>query len=216
MPTKRSRLNRDEQRRYWALARRLQSEGVDCGTPNAWQGKSHILDIFVAPAGANLLCQLPTGTTGCAIWVSIISRVGSLILKDFVIASEWDPEWIVVSGNEKKLYGVGAAFEFTEEETLNGRLRKGIRFSRRGAVAEGWLVARSETPIPKKYEDRKITRLKATITDQIGYEYTAFADSVLYRSAGLKNSKSEVRHAQRPFEIGNHMVELWSSGQVAK
>ncbi len=216
MPTKRTRLNREEQRRYWALTRKLQSEGVDCGTPNAWQGKSHVLDIAVASWPANLLCELHSGVTGCAIWVSIISKVGLLILKDCGVASEWDPEWTIVSGNEKKLYGVGAAFDFTEEETLNGQLRKGIRLCRRGAVAEGWLIAKSDAPIPERYRNRSITRLQVTITDGSEYEYTASAYAALDRSADLRDSKSEVLSAPRLFELGNHRIETWAAGQVAK
>jgi hypothetical protein len=73
--------------------------------------------------------------------VYLVAIRGNLILRDFSIASEWDPKLVALSANGRGLYGVGSAFEFVAHEVLNHRFETGIHFRRRGDIAEGWLVA---------------------------------------------------------------------------
>jgi len=202
MPKKRLRLNRQEQKRYLACAKELQAAGLDLEIPDEWQENSRSLDIFVASAEGNILCELSTGITACAIHVELVSLRGNLILKNSTIASEWDSELILLCGDKRGLYRAREAFEFTEAEVLNHRIQNGLRLHRRGDLAEGWIVATCRKPVPDKYRDRMITNVSLTFTDQFGLDHSAQGEAILQRSARLSESRPRVRHSQGLFEIG--------------
>ena len=202
MPVKRPQLTRQEQTRYLECAKELQAAGLEIKIPDDWQENSRTLDIFVAPLEGNLLCELSTGVTACAIHVELISLRSNLILKDPRIASDWDSELILLCGDRKGLYRAGAAFQFSAADVLNHRIQNGLRFHRRGDVAEGWIVATSSKPIPDNYRGRMITKLSLTFTDQFGYDHSAQGQAILERSARLKEFGPRVRHSQGLFEVG--------------
>src|ERR1700674_5752764 len=108
MPVKRTRLTRQQQATYLARAQELQAASLDCGIPDEWQENSRSLDILVAPREGNLLSELSSGVTACAIYVELVSLRSNLILENSRIASEWDSELIVLCGDQKGLYRVGA------------------------------------------------------------------------------------------------------------
>jgi hypothetical protein len=203
MPVKRNQLSPAQQARYLVRIQELQAAKVNCAVPDDWLAKSHDLDIIIGPAQDSFLCELSTGVTGCAIPVRTVSLCSNLILPNFRIASEWDPELVAVFANAKNLYRVGVAFEFAENETLNHRFEKGLRFRRRGDVAEGYLIACSHIPIPDKYENRMIMKLSVTFTDQFGHNHSAHAYVPLERSKCVRISNSRVGKSSGLFEIGN-------------
>jgi hypothetical protein len=192
MPEKRTRLIRAQQAKYLERAQELQAAGVDCEIPIAWEENGRSLDIFVAPHEGNILCELSNGITACAIGVDILALTGNLILKEFSIVSEWGSEFIALCPNAKGLFRVGSAFEFAELETLNHRIENGLRFSRRGDAAAGWLLASSNQPIPDEYRPCMITELRLTFTDQFGHCHSAQAQATLQRSGRLKDADFRV------------------------
>jgi len=201
MPVKRTRLVRAQQDVYLARAQELQAAGLNCEIPDEWQENSRSLDIFVAPREGNILCEISTGVTAYAIWMQLVALRSNLILQNFRMASEWDSESIALCSARGELYRVGAAFEFTEDETLNHRIERGLHFRRRGEVAEGWLLASGHRPIPEKYPDWITTELRITFTDQFGHDHSARAKATLDRSAPLRDSDFRVRKSQREFEV---------------
>jgi hypothetical protein len=201
MPVKRTRLTRQQQATYLACAQELQAAKIDCGIPEEWQENSSSLDIFVAPGEGNILCELSTGVTACAIYVELVSLRSNVVLENFAIASEWDSELIVLCGNQTGLYGFREAFEFTEEEVLNHRIENGLRFHHRGGVAEGWIVTTGRKPIPDKYRSWMTTKLSLTFTDQFGHDDSAQAEAILERSARLNDTAPHVRKSQGLFEV---------------
>ena len=67
--------------------------------------------------------------------------------------------------NDRGLYRVGQAIDFTEEEeVLNRWIENRLCFHRRGDVANGWLVASGLNEIPGIYRDGMITKLNLTFT----------------------------------------------------
>jgi hypothetical protein len=201
MPVKRTQLLRAQKAMYLERARELQAAGLDCEVPDEWQENSRSLDIFVGLPQDNILYELSTGVTACAIWVELVALISNLILEEnFRIASVWDSEFIACC-NTRGLYGVGGAFELTEDEALNHRFENGLHFHHRGDVAKGWLCASGLRPIPKKYRDRMTTELRLTFTDQFGHDHSELAKATLMRSACLMGSDSRVQRASRPFEV---------------
>src|ERR1700674_68753 len=202
MPVKRTRLVPAQQARYLARAQELQAALLDCEIPGQWQENSRSLDIVVAPPPGNILIELPTGVTACAIWVQLVALSSNLSLENFRIVSEWDSEFIVLCGNQTGLYGVGAAFEFTADEALNHRIENRLHFRRRGDVAEGWLLASDHKPIPDKYRTWMTMELRLTFTDQFGHDDSAQAKATLQRSACFGNSLFRARKSPGLFESG--------------
>jgi hypothetical protein len=186
MPFKKTRLVLAERAKYLECALELQSGGLDVEIPEEWLEHSRELEIIVAPPSENILCELPSGITACAVQVNLIALRGNLILKDFVVASEWDADLMPLSSDGRGLYGVGSAFEFAEGEVLNRRLEAGLHFRRRGDTAEGWVVAAGYTPLPERYLDRIMTELTLTFTDQFGKVYPERANVILERSSRRK------------------------------
>jgi len=200
MPIKKTRLSRAEHARYLERIKELKAAQVDCEVPDDWQENPHDLEIFTAPPGENILCELPSGVTAYAIGVRLVAQRSNLRLEDCTIVSPWDSQSISLCLSERGLYRVGSAVEFTEAEALNGRIENGLCFHQHGDVDEGWLVASSLKPIPENYRDRMITNLSLRFTDQFGREYIALADAVLDRSARATNSVSRVRRFPGLFE----------------
>jgi hypothetical protein len=188
MPKRRTRLSKKQQARYRELALELQTMGVDCEIPEELQEYSRNLDIFGDPPWGNILRELSTGVTECAIWVRLVAPTSNLILENFRIAFERDSELIALSGNARGLYSFGNEFEFTECETLNHRIENGLHLRRPGDVAQGWLLASAHKPIPDKYRNGMITELRLTFTDQFGHDHSAQAKAILERSARLSDS----------------------------
>jgi hypothetical protein len=193
MPVKKTQLSRAQRDRYLEQAQELRAAGLECEIPSEWEENSRSLDIVVAPPEGNILCELSSGITACAIGVRIVALTSNLILEDFTIASKWDPELVAVCSNPKGLYVVGAAINFTESESLNRRIEDGLHFHRRGDTANGWVIASGFKPIPDKYGQRMTTDLRLTFTDQFGHDHSAQAQAFLERSARLKASDIRAR-----------------------
>lgn len=212
MPIKKARLSGEEQAKHLARVEELRAAGLDCELPNELQEKIfHDLDIFVAPRGENILCELRSGVTAYAILVRLIALVSNLRLENCGIVSDWDAESIMLCRSQRGLYCVESACLFTEAQALNRRIENGLRFHHRGDGAEGWLVASGHKPIPDKYRDCMITTLSLTFTDQFGHDYSAHAEAMLQRSAHVRNTDSRVRRSSGLFEIGGDLEnENWS------
>jgi hypothetical protein len=193
LPVTRKQLSSMQRARYLEHALELQSVGIDCDIPDEWLEHSRSLEISVAPPSENILRQLPSGPTACAIQVYLVCLVGNLVLKDFAIASEWDSDLIALTANGRGLYSVGPALEFTEREVLNHRFERGLHFRRCGDIAEGWLVACGVKPIPDKYPNRMRTELTLTFTDQFDQPHAAHAQVVLERSTRQQKRYEVVR-----------------------
>jgi hypothetical protein len=200
MPVKRTQLSRQQRAIYLARAQDLRAAGLECQIPDELQEHSRSIDIFAASPEGNMLCELPSGVTAYAIWVHLVALVGNLILDSVRIVSEWDSESIVLWRNQRGLYCVGSAFEFTEKDVLNHRIEDGLPF-RRGDIAEGWLVASGLRPIPEGFQNRMLTKLSITFTDQFAHEHTVQAHAVLERSARFRNSASRVGKSSGLFEV---------------
>jgi hypothetical protein len=200
----------EEQARHLVLVQELRAAGLDCEFPNELRENSRDLDISVAPFEGNILCELSSGVTAYAIWVRLIALRGNVRLENCTIVSDWDLESIVLCQNQRGLYRVGQAVDFTEQEALNHRIENGLCFHHRGDVAEGWVVASGYKPIPEKYRDRMITKLSLTFTDQFGHDHCAYPEAALQRSSCLKNSVSRVRKSPGLFETGDPGNEIWS------
>jgi hypothetical protein len=210
MPIKKTQLSRERQAMYLVWAQELQAAGLDCEVPNDLQENYHDLDIFVAAPAENILCELPSGATAYAIWAHLIALSSNLRLENCKIVSEWDLESTVLCQNQKGLYRVGHAVNFTEEEVLNHRIENGLHFHHPGEVAEGWVVASGLRPIPDKYRNWMIRELCLTFTDQYGHDFSARAKATLHRSARSMNSDSRVRKSPGAFEVENTGNEIWS------
>jgi hypothetical protein len=215
MPVKRTRLVRAQQARYLARAHELQAARVDCEIPDEWQENSLSVDIFVAPPQGNVLIELRTGVTACAIWMQIVALSSNLILEDFRIVSEWGSELITVCDDQSGLYRVGTAVEFTAHQALNHRIENGLHLRRRGDVAEGWLLASDQKPIPDKYRNWMTTELRLTFTDQFGHDHSAQAKATLERSARFGNSRCRARKSARLFEAERPENEISFRGTTA-
>lgn len=216
MPIKRVQLNRQQEAKYRALVRDLQTAQLICAVPGEREDeeKLHELDIFVAPPEGNILCELSSGVTAYAIWVQLVALGSNLRLENCEIVSDWDSESIVLWHSERGLYRVESAINLTDAEVLNHRIENGLRFHHRGDGAEGWLVASGLKPIPEKYGDRMITKLGLTFTDQFGHDYPAQAEAILQRSAHLRNSDSRVRKSPGLFETGDSERKVWAEVPV--
>jgi hypothetical protein len=192
MPIKKARLSRAEQARHLARVQELRGAGVDCELPDELQEKAvHDLDIFVAPSHGNILCEISPGFTAYAIWVRLIALRSNVRLENCKIVSDWDLESIVLCQSQKGQYRVGQAVDFPEDDVLNHRIERGLRFHHRGDVAEGWVVASGLKLIPDTYRNWMITRLSLAFTDQFGCEHTTKAEAILQRvrSGGVPTSK---------------------------
>ena len=183
MPARKARLSRMEGARYRAALQELQGAGLEVTIPEELLENSDALDIVLAPRHENFLWELPNGCTCCAIFARLLGRRGGLILEDFVIASEWGSDLIPLSAKEKSPYRVPDGFSFSWDEVLNHRFENGLRFRRRGYLAQGWLLAVSYKPIFGKYPDRMPVTLSVIFTDQFGDPHCARAEAILERSA---------------------------------
>jgi hypothetical protein len=203
MPTRKTRLLRNEQARYLARAKELKMAGVACSIPDAWEDDSRSLDIAVAPSELNILCQSPSGITACAILVHLVGLRSNLILENFSIATAWDSHLTALPLNSEEGIRTKYGLDFTNEETLNGKIANGLRLNR-GDVFEGWVAATGLAAIPAEYKNWMITRLKLTFTDQFGDEHGAEADAILQRS-NSKTSQLRARPSRDLFELKGNL-----------
>ena len=129
MPTRKNRLLRNEHARYLARAKELQTAGVACSIPDSWEEDSMAVDIAVAPYQDNILCQLRSGITVCAILVHLVGLKSNLILESFSIAAEWDSDLTAIASNSEGYVSAGSGLVFSDEETLNRGIANGLRSS---------------------------------------------------------------------------------------
>jgi hypothetical protein len=151
------------------------------------------------PYEQNILCQSPSGITACAILVHLVGLKSNLILENFSIATAWDSYLTALPCNPEGGVRTKYGLDFTNEETLNGKIADGLRLNRRD-VFEGWVAATGLASIPAEYKNWMITRLKLTFTDQFGHEYCAEADAILQRS-NSKTPRSKARSSRDLFEL---------------
>ncbi len=196
MPIRRSRPSRAD----LAAAQELQRAGLIPRIPAEWLETSSALNIQIAPPYANVVCQLPNGSTFYAILARLLSRRGGSILEDFDIASARDSDLRPLYTEENEPYRFGRAFDFPWDEVLNHRIEKGLRFHRRGDLAEGWLLAVGHRPIPGKYPDRMAVALDTAFTDQFGDHQYARAEAFVERSARREELSSQPRKSPGLFE----------------
>jgi hypothetical protein len=187
---------------YRAATQELLRAGLIANIPEELE-TSRALDIIIAPRYENILWQLPNGSTCCAILARLLGRRGDFILNDFAISSEWDPDFIPLCAKEKSSYRLPCAFDFSWDEVLNHRFEDGLRFHRRGDVAEGLLLAVGYKPIPDKYRNRMLVTLNVTLTDQFGDPHCARAEALLERSV------RRVDHTAQPKEFGGLYGTGW-------
>jgi len=90
-----------ERVKYLEYARELQSGDLDVEIPEEWLEHSRSPEIIVATTSENMLCELSSGVTACAVLVSLVALRGNLILKDFGIASDWDSNLMALSANSR-------------------------------------------------------------------------------------------------------------------
>jgi hypothetical protein len=183
MPIRKLSLNRAELPRYLSVAQQLYAAGCDIEIPAEWQKYSSALDIHLAAPEENIVRQLPTGGVGYAVWARLIAQRSGLILQNFGLAAAWDPDLIPLSPGKEGLYVFARGFDFAWEEVLNHRIEKPLRFHHRGYLAEGWLLAVGQEPIPDTYRHGMAERLEVRLTDQFGGDHFAQAGAFIERSA---------------------------------
>ncbi|HEV3438212.1 MAG TPA: hypothetical protein VG122_12680 [Gemmata sp.] len=186
MPIRKLRLSRLEEAERLVCLQQLRAEGHDVEIPEELQEHSRALDIHIGPPEENIIRQLPNGGIGCAVWARLIARRTGVILEDFGLAAAWDPDLIPLSPGKKDLYSFARGFDFTREEVLNHRIEKPLRFHHRGYLAEGWLLALGQEPIPDTYRHGMTARLEVRLTDQFGGHHFAQADAFVERSVHQK------------------------------
>lgn len=204
MPVKRTQLSRLQRARYLEDAQELQAAGLGCEIPRELEEDSRSLDIWVASWEGNILCELSSGITACAIWVKMVA-LGSLhlILEDFSIRIGGDSELTAVPTDGTGLCRVKNAIDFTEDQTLNRRIENGLHFCRPGDAVEGWVVATGYWAIPDKYREGAITDLRPTFTDQFGHDHSVQAQAALQRGARLRHfARVQKSPSQWPAEKG--------------
>ena len=179
MPVSISTLGPEKRATYRDAVRELLRAGLIPSIPKELE-PSPIMDIMTAPAHENILWQLPNGRTCCAIYTRLVSLRGGVILKDFAISSDWVADFTPLSAEGRKSYRLRHGFDFSFGEVLNHRIEGGLRFHRRGDLAEGWLLAEGGT-IPSQYPNRITAPLNVTLIDQFGDSHCARAEALVER-----------------------------------
>jgi hypothetical protein len=183
MPIRKDLLSKAEHVKYIACLAQLLKAGCDVRIPSERQENSRALNIQIAPPEENIIRELPTGGVVYAIWIRLVALRAGVILEEFGLAAASDPDLIPLSPGKEGLYVFARGFDFAWEEVLNHRIEKPLRFHHRGYLAEGWLLAVGQEPIPDTYRHGMAERLEVRLTDQFGGDHFAQAGAFIERSA---------------------------------
>jgi len=172
MPIKKSRLNRKEETNYRLRLQQLQAEGHDFEVPEEPE-----IAIELGQPGENQLLDLGIigGVGYYAIRLCLIAQRSDVRLQDYEITADCDDQVDLVEVELREHRPILGLFGIEAEKVLNSRLESPLRFSRRGQVIEGWLVAAGSRPIPEEYCNGAMVPFKLAFWDQFGNEIGAQA-----------------------------------------
>jgi hypothetical protein len=171
MPTRKTRLSKQEMAKYLACARDLRGAGLIAQTPSEWKGNSGPLQIQVAPPPYSVVCVLANGIAYYAIWVRLLSR-SAVTLQDCQICAHSDDQIILASfDGQKQVVDFGGQL-YQQSDILNRRLESGLRVGC-SQVVEGWILALGLRPIPTDYRNFFTLSCEVTFWDLLGREFQA-------------------------------------------
>jgi hypothetical protein len=182
MPIRKSWLSRDKIARYLNRLRQLQDEGVDVEIPEGWQEATPFLQIEIGPPWENTIFDLYGG--GIAyyqFWARMMALRSNVVLSDREIRTSWNDEISFLPLDARNHVCKQGWQEFEERDVLD-LASKTLRFSHRGQLVEGWVLASGITPIPTEYADFAAVPFEVVCTDQFGHESRAEGMSVVRRS----------------------------------
>jgi hypothetical protein len=207
MCTRELALTRVKQANYLLRLRQLQAEGIDVDIPNAWQEPSPLI---IEPGHQQgWVCDLGGGNTGYAIWLRIVS-LGRAVLTDYEISSEWDHMSIDLAylHETQGRYHYGP-IDYAVNEVLNDQIERGLRFSFRGQMVEGALIAWGYAPVPAKYHREALVPVRLILIDSLGRE--ASSNLLLPGRAKKGESQCNIRGELKPNGemVGNNELSLY-------
>jgi hypothetical protein len=183
MPIYKPRLTRTEQAKYLAVARELVGAGVTLRIPDEWCDNASRLQILIDGPPASSIYQLASGLVVYAVHVRILAERGAVILQDFQIIPAWDSGICECSPEKGTGYRFAPGLDYEWNEVLNHRIVNLLRFSRRGDMQEGWLLAMGYKPVPEEYGPGRPAPLEVAFLDQFSQQHTASAVFAVERSA---------------------------------
>lgn len=178
MYLKEPRLSRSQERKYRLRLQQLRAEGHDFVIPEQWSNNDDALVIQVYnPLGNVILDPGIVGGVGYfAVWVRMIAQRPNVTLLDHEFRTDWDDQIELVNAELRDQLWLLRLFDIVEKEVLNSRFETPLRFSNRGQVIEGWLVAAGSRPIPPQYRGGASVRFQLVFRDQFDGKIEAEAD----------------------------------------
>ena len=181
-------LSQAEKAKDLDILRQLRAQGVDVGE---LEDEERALDIQLGSPVENFIFDMRAGWSAhYACRVRLVAKVPNVIISDCEITSEFDQDIIL----ETTSWSKGSVFDFCgkhflQKQILNDRIEDGLRFSYRGQIIEGWVLASGIKPIPEEFRNNAFAALQLS-----------FCDS-LERTVQVQTRASVLRSSRPPEEI---------------
>jgi hypothetical protein len=175
----------------------LQTEGIDVEIPVVLHKNAAALDIH-APEMESHVCDL--GTNGAAYFIKVRAvSLCRLTITHCEICTKWDNDALLQSfvADQEPVCNFGG-FNHAWSEVLNDRIERGLHFSCRGKIVEGWILFRSTLQIPAKHRNGAIVPVELTLVDEFGESISQIVQVQVLRAAKRNVTP---RPRQRLFEV---------------
>ncbi len=183
MPTRKSRLNRAEQARYFAAMQDLHAAGLDVDIPEEWLQEAPLLDVTVATSPASVAFDLPNAGVGYAIYLRLVARQSALVLPHYQVTTKWDDEISLLNVDEHSPICRLGWMTYSRSDLLNEGLDTPLRFNYRGQMIEGTILATGLQPLPAAYRTGILVGVRLTFADSLGHEIDVEAELYVNRTA---------------------------------
>jgi hypothetical protein len=186
MPRTRWHLPKEEEFRYRELALRLKAAGCDVDIPDVEQPCVQIVPDETPLA--NYVADWPSGGVAFVLWVAISSLVPRLIIRGYdLLCSAWDSPATFLTDPTimwpyDDLYRLHDGSTLRRTEVLNHRIDGEGKLGR-GAMIEGWFLARGPEPIADSYRHGSSIEVTLSVTHQFGEDHSAPIPLYVHRSA---------------------------------
>jgi hypothetical protein len=169
MPIRHRTLTKTERAEDLVRAEQLRASGVEIELSEKSREQIPSLDVIVAPATANTVCELRSGGIVYLPFVQLVAR-SRLTVTDCDISTYFDDQIVLESFHDDPICRLGRA-EYWQDEALNQRIEDGLVLSR-GQMVEGYILANGLRRIPRENGEFAVP-FKIIFSDQFGDEFPA-------------------------------------------
>jgi hypothetical protein len=184
------RLSLAERGRYLADARQLREAGVELRIPEDLLESGRAVDIVPVGGLASMVSESSNGGVHYAVWVRLVARYACALLH-CRMNTKWDGDIVLNSYDDQAALCALGHLDYTQEEVLNQRIEKSLRFSHRGDMAEGFILATGVRPIPHAFRQGMLMPIELTFEDQ--FENEVWIEAELSVNWTAKPKRAAVR-----------------------